>query len=49
MRGEAMPLDYARPLIEKIILNERQVGFIRRERERLYEKAVQDGKVKFYE
>lgn len=49
MRGEAMPLDYARPLIEKIILNERQVSFLRQERNRLYNEAVKEGKVKFYE
>ena len=49
MRGEAMPIDYARPLIEKIILNERQVSFLRQERNRLYNEAVKEGKVKFYE
>lgn len=47
MRGEAMPIDYARPEIEKMILNARQVEFINKERERLYNEAIQNKKVKF--
>ena len=49
IRGEAMPLDYARPEIEKIILNARQVEFLRKERERLYNEAIQKQKIHFYE
>ena len=49
MRGEAMPIEYARPEIEKIVLNARQVDFMRRERERLYNEAIQSKKIKFYE
>lgn len=49
MRGEAMPLDYARDMIETIVLNERQVSFLRQERNRLYNEAVKEGKIKFYE
>ena len=49
MRGEAMPVEYARPAIEKIILNARQVEFLRKERERLYNEAIQDQKIHFYE
>lgn len=49
MRGEAMPVEYARPQIEKIILNARQVEFMRKERERLYNEAIQDRKIHFYE
>ncbi len=49
MRGEAMPIDYARDMIETIVLNERQVSFLRQERNRLYNEAVKEGKVKFYE
>ena len=48
-RGEAMPVEYARPAIEKIILNARQVEFLRKERERLYNEAIQDQKIHFYE
>ena len=47
--GETMPLDYATPEIEKILLNQRQVEFIQHERTALYEKAVREHKVKFYE
>ncbi|MBQ3716889.1 MAG: hypothetical protein II901_00690 [Paludibacteraceae bacterium] len=47
MRGEAMPIDYARPEIEKMILNARQVEFLNKERERLYNEAIQTKKVKF--
>ena len=48
MRGEQMPFDYARPEIEKIVLSERQVEFLQKERERLYNEAIQDKKVIFY-
>lgn len=49
MKGEAMPIEYARPQIEKIVLNARRVEFLRDERERLYNKAIQDQKIHFYE
>lgn len=49
MRGEAMPVEYARPQIEKIILNARKVEFMRKERERLYNEAIQTRKIHFYE
>lgn len=49
MRGEAMPVEYARPQIEKIILNARRVEFMRKERERLYNEAIQKRKIHFYE
>ena len=49
LRGEQMPIDYARPWIEKIVLNQRQVDFLAKERERLYNGAIQDGTIKFYE
>ena len=49
LRGEQMPLDYARPQIEKIVLNRRQVEFLQKERERLYNEAIQTQKIKFYE
>ena len=48
MRGEQMPMDYARPEIEKIVLSERRVDFLQKERERLYNEAIQSGKVIFY-
>ena len=43
--GEPMPLDYAEPQIRAAILQKRQVDFIRRYRESLYEEAL-DGKLK---
>ena len=48
LRGEQMPLDYARPQIEKIVLNARQVEFLQKERERLYNEAIQQKKVNFF-
>jgi hypothetical protein len=48
MRGEKMPMEYARPEIEKIVLSQRQVEFLQKERERLYNEAIQSGKVVFY-
>ena len=49
LRGGQMPMEYARPEIEKIVLNARQVDFLNKERERLYNEAIQDGEIKFYE
>ena len=49
MRGEAMPVDYARPEIEKIVLAARQVDFLRSERERMYEEAIKENKLTFFE
>ena len=49
LRGEKMPMEYARPEIEKLILNERQVEFLQKERERLYNEAIQDKKIVFFE
>lgn len=49
MRGEAMPIEYARPQIETIVLNGRQVEFLKEERERLYEEALQSEKIKFFD
>ena len=49
LMGEKMPMDYARPEIEKIVLNARQVEFLQKERERLYNEAIQEKKIQFYE
>ena len=49
MRGEAMPIEYARPQIEKIVLNARQVEFLKSERERMYQEAIDKQQLKFYE
>ena len=49
LRGEPMPMEYARPQIEKIVLNTRQVEFLNKERERVYNEAIQKKKIKFYE
>jgi hypothetical protein len=48
MYGEQMPFEYARPEIEKIVLSEREVEFLQKERERLYNEAIQKKKVIFY-
>ena len=49
LRGGQMPIERAREEIEQIILSERQVEFLQKERDRMYEEAVQRGEVKFYE
>lgn len=47
--GDAMPIEYARPQIEKILMNARQVEFLQNERKKMYEEAVESGKIQFYE
>ncbi len=44
--GEAMPLDYAEPQIRAAILQKRQVDYLRRYREALYNDALQNGMLK---
>ena len=46
LAGEAMPVDYARQTIEKMILAERRVTFLQEQRQELYDDAVRYGKVK---
>lgn len=46
--GEQMPLDYARPEIEQVVLGARQVEFLQKERERLYNEAIQEKKIIFF-
>lgn len=47
--NQPMPIEYARPEIEKIMLAQRQVNFIQQERIGLYEKAIKEGILKRYE
>ncbi|MBR1809986.1 MAG: hypothetical protein IJ776_11475 [Paludibacteraceae bacterium] len=47
LAGERMPLEYAAPDIENIILSRRQVEFVNREKERIYRKAIQQDKIIF--
>lgn len=49
MQGTMMPLSYARKEIENILLRQRQVEFLQRERDILYEEAIKKGKLKLYE
>ena len=49
MKGELKPLTYARKEIESILLRQRQVEFLKEERNLLYEKALKEGKLKLYE
>ena len=44
--NQPMPIEYARPEIEKIMLAQRQVNFIQQERIGLYEKAIKEGILK---
>ena len=48
LKGEQMPLDYARPEIEQVVLSARQVEFLQKERERLYNEAIQEKKIIFF-
>lgn len=45
--GQAMPTEYARPEIDKIILAERRISFLQQQRQELYDDAVRFGKIKF--
>ena len=49
MAGEPMPIEYARPEIEKAVLSQRRVQFLQEERERLYEDALRHKKIQFFE
>ena len=47
LAGEQMPIEYARPTIDKMILAERRVTFLKTQRDELYEDAVRYGKIRF--
>lgn len=47
LAGQAMPVDYARPAIDKMILSERRVSFLQQQREELYDDAVRFGKIRY--
>lgn len=49
LAGDYKPIDYVRKEIEEMILSERRVDFIRGVREDLYNKALEQGKLKRYE
>lgn len=49
MKGDEKPITYARKEIEEILLRQRQVEFIQQERNKLYNKAIETGKLKLYE
>ena len=49
MAGEPMPVEYARPEIEKAVLSQRRVQFLQEERERVYEDALRHKKIQFFE
>ena len=49
LQGEKMPIDYATPKLKEIILNERQIEFLQKERERLYNEAIQNQHIVFYD
>ncbi|MBQ6790553.1 MAG: hypothetical protein IJQ20_06010 [Paludibacteraceae bacterium] len=48
LKGERMPLEIARPEIEQIVLSARQVEFLNKEREKLYNEAIQKGEIKYF-
>lgn len=47
--GDYAPLDYVRSDIEKMLLSQRQVEFLHELRDKLYNKAIQQGELKIYE
>jgi len=47
LAGEAMPVEYARTAIDKMILSERRVSFLQEQRNELFDDAVRFGKVQF--
>lgn len=46
--GDYQPLDYAKEEIKQIILSQRQVDFLKEEREKLYEEALRYKKLRIY-
>ncbi len=49
LKGETMPIEYARPQIEAILLAERQVTYLHEERNKLYDEALRFKKIKRYD
>lgn len=49
LAGHVMPLSYARPEIEKIILSQRRILYQQKQRDELYKEAVRFNTIKFYD
>lgn len=47
LAGERMPLEYAQPDIERTILSLRQIQYLDQEKERIYNKAIEQNKIIF--
>ena len=46
--GDTMPKDYAKMEIDRMVLSERRVDFLKQQRKELYESALRFGKIQFY-
>ena len=49
LSGEPMPIEYARDEIERLLLRDSAVNYLKSEHEKLYNDAVRRKKIKFYE
>lgn len=47
--GQPMPMEFARPEIEKVLLSQRRIEYLRRHRDDLYREAELFQKIRFYE
>jgi hypothetical protein len=47
--GDNAPFEYAQPVIREIIINQKKMEFLRGIEENLYNKALNNGQIKFYE
>lgn len=47
--GTQEPYEAARPLVNDLVLNRKQVEFLNKVKDDLYKQAIEDGKIKYCE
>ncbi|GHT02982.1 hypothetical protein FACS189423_02830 [Bacteroidia bacterium] len=46
--GDNAPFEYAEPIVKEILINQKKIDFLRKTEEDLYNKALKNGQIKFY-
>jgi hypothetical protein len=47
--GNNAPFEYAKPIVQEMLINQRRLEFLKRTEKDLYDRAIKKGEIKFYE
>lgn len=48
-RGDIVPFEYAKPIVQEMLVNQQKVDFLKQTENDIYQRALDKGKIKFYE